>query len=126
MDQSVFKSLRFSETHRKEVHKKIKGPGTGEEEILISILQLLENERTGFTLSKKLRARGIVKFEDNEGHLYTALHKLEHKAYLCSKWKEDGGKYYRLTQRGARLLQKYESSSHQKDLLQPLIEVLQP
>ncbi|MGP4062927.1 PadR family transcriptional regulator [Halobacillus sp. H74] len=121
MDNTEFKNLHFNETHISNVQNKIKKQEEGEEEILLSIMQLLVYEHTGFTLTKRIRGRGIVGYEDNEGNIYTMLHRLEQKAYINSTWKEDGGKYYKLSQNGHKLLKKYESSSNKRRILRPLL-----
>ncbi len=125
MNNSEFKDLQFNDNHRNKILNKLHRPRV-EEELLLSIFQLLLDEKTGFTLSKKLRARGIVRFEENEGHLYTILHRLEHKGYAQASWRNEDEKYYRLTKKGMKFLKRYESSPKKHSLLQSLTEVLQP
>ncbi|MBA2176051.1 PadR family transcriptional regulator [Halobacillus locisalis] len=125
LNNSEFKDLQFTDNHKKNILNQLHRPHI-EEELLLSIFQLLVEEKTGFTLSKKLRARGIRRFEDNEGHLYTILHRLEHKGYTQAEWKNGNEKYYHLTKKGGKLLDKYESSPRKQSLLQSLTEVLQP
>ncbi|TGB03607.1 PadR family transcriptional regulator [Halobacillus salinus] len=126
MDKLEFRTLQFSGNLREEIEKKLDQEEEGEEEVLVSIFQLLTQEKTGYTLSKSLRARGLVKFEDYEGRLYTILHRLEQKRYIKSGWREDGGKYYGLTKKGNKLLKNYERSSDRPSAISALVEVLEP
>ncbi|WP_181351290.1 PadR family transcriptional regulator [Thalassobacillus sp. CUG 92003] len=125
MDKLEFHNLKFDENLRQNIQKNLEHENEGEEDVLLSIFQLLVQEKTGFTLSKHLRSRGIVRFDDCEGHLYTTLHRLEQKGYTLSQWKDDGGKYYSLTKKGHRLLKKYELSPKNLSGLRPLTEVLE-
>ena len=77
MEKTTFKQLNFSEQHRKQVYEKINKPYENEEDIFLAVLQLLIHEKTGYELVQLLRGRGIQKFEENEGFLYTLLHRLE-------------------------------------------------
>ncbi|RBN40205.1 PadR family transcriptional regulator, partial [Priestia megaterium] len=78
------------------------------EEILIAIMQLLVQEKTGYQLVSLLQSRGILNFKENEGALYVILHRLELKGILTSNWQEDGAKFYQLNKKGCRLLKKVE------------------
>jgi DNA-binding PadR family transcriptional regulator len=55
---------------------------------------------------KQLRGRGIKKFEDNEGFLYTLLQRLEQSGSIQSVWREDEAIYYQLTDKGRKVLRK--------------------
>jgi DNA-binding PadR family transcriptional regulator len=79
-----------------------------DDEILLAILQLLVQEKTGHELTGLLRGRGIQKYENNEGFLYTLLHRLEQSGCIETNWVESGAKYYRLKDKGRKLLQKAE------------------
>ena len=70
MEKTTFKQLEFTEQHRQQVYEKINKPNENEEDILLSVIQLLIQEKTGYELVQLLRARGIQKFEENEGLLY--------------------------------------------------------
>ncbi|MGD6966240.1 PadR family transcriptional regulator [Rossellomorea vietnamensis] len=123
MKTTTFNGLEFNDEHRKEIQKKLHKE-ENEEDIFLSILQLLSEEKTGFDLAKQLRGRGVRKFEDNEGLLYTFLHRLEHKEYVESCWSEGSGKLYRVTRKGSRLLNKQEKSSTAvRNILGTLMEV---
>ncbi len=77
-----------------------------EEDILLAVLQLLMNEKTGYELMQLLRGRGIQTFEGNEGSLYTLLHRLEQNRFIQSSWDHEGAKYYRLNDKGNKMLAK--------------------
>ncbi len=108
MDKTTFTQLNFTEQHRKEIHEKINKQDESDEDIFLAVLQLLAHEKTGFEIAKHLRGRGIRKFEDNEGFLYTFLHQLEQSDYLQGTWDESGAKYYRLNDKGRKQLKKAE------------------
>jgi DNA-binding PadR family transcriptional regulator len=123
MKNTTFSGLEFNDVHRQEIHQKLQKEES-EEEILHAVFQLLVYEKTGFELAKQLRGRGIRKFEDHEGLLYTVLHRMEHKEYLETKWTEDNGKVYRLSRKGSRILKKQEKScAEAKAVLGTLLEV---
>lgn len=104
MNNNAFHSLSFTETHEKQILKKINDTEK-DEELLSAVLQLLVNERTGYELAQLLRARGLKSFESNEGFLYTFVHQLEQKSYLQSRWDDSGAKLYKLNYNGKKLLQ---------------------
>lgn len=103
--KSTFKELKFTDQHKANIKREIR-----KEKIVESILQLLNQERTGIDLLSLLRARGITKFENHEGFLYTTLHQLEHKQYIKSRWDEQERKYYQIDEKGRKLLQKIEEN----------------
>ncbi len=108
MDQRAFAQLKFTEKHRRNILGKINQQAENEEDILLAVMQLLVHEKTGFELTKLLRGRGIQKFEDNEGFLYTLLHRLEQSGCIQSSWTEAEAKYYLLTDKGRKVLRKAE------------------
>ncbi len=108
MDREVFAPLKFTENHKKSIREKIKQETHSDEEILIAMMQLLVQEKTGYQLVSLLQSRGILNFKENEGSLYIILHRLELKGILTSSWQEDGAKFYQLNQKGRRLLNKVE------------------
>ncbi|WP_223589217.1 PadR family transcriptional regulator [Neobacillus bataviensis] len=124
MDRKTFSELNFSEEHRKNILEKIKRQDESEETILLAVLQLLAQDRTGFELTKLLRGRGIQKIEENEGFLYTLLHRLEQTGYLQSSWSvETEAKYYQLTDKGRKALRKAEKKQSKKQfVLKELLE----
>lgn len=106
MDRTTFSQLNFTEQHQKEIREKISKQDEKEEDILLAILHLLVHEKTGFELANLLRARGIKKFEDNEGSIYILLHKLEQNQWIQAYWNETEIKNYRITDKGSKLLKK--------------------
>ena len=108
MNREVFAQLKFTENHKKSIREKIKQETHSDEEILIAMMQLLVQEKTGYELVGLLQNRGILNFKENEGSLYVILHRLELKNLLMSSWQEDGAKFYQLNQKGRKLLKKVE------------------
>ncbi|MBX9996627.1 MULTISPECIES: PadR family transcriptional regulator [Priestia] len=108
MNREVFAQLTFTESHKKSIREKIKQETHSDEEILIAMMQLLVQEKTGYELVSLLQNRGILNFKENEGSLYVILHRLELKGVLTSSWQEDGAKFYQLNQKGRKLLKKVE------------------
>lgn len=77
--------------------------------IQLCLLALLSREQKyGFQIIKELRELSDGYFDLKEGTLYPALHRLEKKGYLESRWvmQTEGlpRKYYRLTGKGAEVL----------------------
>ncbi|MFF2591924.1 PadR family transcriptional regulator [Priestia megaterium] len=90
MNREVFAQLKFTENHKKSIREKIKQETHSDEEILIAIMQLLLQKKTGYQLISLLQSRGILNFKENEGSLYVILHRLELRSLLTSSWQEDG------------------------------------
>jgi DNA-binding PadR family transcriptional regulator len=111
MEKSTFKELNFSEKMRKEIHKQINRPDESNDLITLAILQLLLHEKTGYELTGLLRSRGLKKFEDNEGILYTMLHTLEQKHLIASCWNEEGAKFYQITDKGRKYARRLEKDT---------------
>ena len=88
MDDTAFSQLHFTEQHRKKIRAKI---SETDDSVLLAVMQLLVEEKTGYELVQFLRGRGIRKFEDNEGGLYALLHQLEQDGCLQSKLERGGG-----------------------------------
>jgi DNA-binding PadR family transcriptional regulator len=108
MDKRTFTELNFSDQHKKVIRKEINQLEVSDDEILLAILQLLVQEKTGHELTGLLRGRGIQKYENNEGFLYTLLHRLEQSGCIETNWDESGAKYYMLKEKGRKLLYKAE------------------
>ncbi|MES9745018.1 PadR family transcriptional regulator [Priestia megaterium] len=108
MDREMFAQLKFTENHKKSIQEKIRQETHSDEEILIAMMQLLVQEKTGYQLVGLLQSRGILNFKENEGSLYVILHRLELKGVLTSSWQEDGAKFYQLNKKGRKLLKKVE------------------
>ncbi|MBS4177875.1 PadR family transcriptional regulator [Lederbergia citrea] len=114
MEKTTFNQLKFTEQQRKDIREKINKQNESEEDILLAIMQLLVLEKTGFELAKYLRSRGIQKFENNEGLLYTLLHRLEQSGCLQSNWDESAAKHYKLNDKGRKILRKAEKKQTKK------------
>ena len=76
----------------------------------ILILSLLENEDMyGYQISQLLKEKSESVFELKEGTLYPMLHGLENENAIEAYWFDaDNGrrrKYYKITQRGKKLLE---------------------
>lgn len=123
MKQTTFKQLNFTEQQRKQVHEKIQQRYESEEELLFALLHLLIHEKSGYDLIQLLRARGLQRFEKNEGSLYILLHRLEQVGVIQSSWDDLGGKYYQINHKGSKLLRKAEENSAEK--LKVLNQLLQ-
>ncbi|WP_210366619.1 PadR family transcriptional regulator [Bacillus sp. REN3] len=122
MGESTFKGLAFSDRIRKQVHQDIQKLNENEEDITIAILHLLHHRKTGYELISLLRARGIRKFEDREGSLYTLLHQMEQNRLLSAIW-EDDAKLYQISDRGRKLIRKAEKKiSTQRYISNDLLE----
>ncbi|MBO1511523.1 PadR family transcriptional regulator [Metabacillus bambusae] len=123
MEKTTFKQLIFTEQHQCNIRKKINKLNISDEEVLLAVMQLLVHEKTGYELTKHLRGRGILKFEDNEGFLYTLLHRLEQKNCLLTRWDESEAKQYQLNDRGRKILQRAENKQIKKRVvLKELLE----
>ncbi len=124
MKNTLFSDLRFTEKHKNEVKNTVARLNLkSEDELVIDILHLLVQERTGFELTQRMRARGINNFEKNEGQLYMLLHKLEQKGYLQTFWQGEEEKYYHVTNKGNKLLSLTEKkSSANKSIFKELWE----
>ncbi|AZB41932.1 PadR family transcriptional regulator [Bacillus sp. FJAT-42376] len=110
MKKTVFSELNFTEKMHREIRKKIT-EDISDEDLLLAVMQLLAAEKTGFDLSRSIRSRGIRKFHENEGDLYTMLHELESKGWLKSRWDNESRKHYQLNAKGRKQLQKLEKKS---------------
>jgi DNA-binding PadR family transcriptional regulator len=115
MKRTVLQDLAFTEEHKNKIRRQINQLSIpSEEDVLLAIFQLLKEQRTGFELSRLLRARGIEKFENEEGFIYMSLHKFEHKGYLHTCWEEPDVKYYQLSAKGLKLLKNFENEGYSK------------
>ncbi|MGM0903952.1 MAG: PadR family transcriptional regulator [Bacillota bacterium] len=122
--RTVFSDLTFTEKHKEQIKSKITRMNVKtEEEIIVAVLHLLTQEKTGFELNKSIRARGIQNYENNEGNLYMFLHRLEQKGYLQSDWKENDEKYYSVTNKGTKLLSLADKkSTNAKTIFKEILE----
>lgn len=100
MKDTTFAHLQFSEEHRQKVNNQISPAALTE-----VILPLLVESKTGSELAELLHVRGEKSIRSNEGAIYTSLHQAEQNGELESFWNE-GEKYYRLSKKGQKRLQK--------------------
>ena len=120
MDHTAFNQLQFTEQHRKEIRAKI---SETDDSVLLAVMQLLVEEKTGYELVQFLQGRGMRKFEDSEGSLYALLHQLERDGCLQSSWNESAVKYYQLNNKGNKLLRKMQKqSSSRRFTLRDIVE----
>lgn len=117
MDRRTFADLNFSDQHQNAIRKKINQQEESDEDVLLAVMQLLVQEKTGHELTGLLRGRGILKFENNEGFLYTLLHRLEQSGYIQTTWDDSGAKYYWLKDKGSKLLRKAEQKHTKRRLV---------
>lgn len=73
------------------------------------ILELLqEQEMYGYEITQTVKQRTSGCYEPKEGALYPLLHQLEISGIITGEWRENPGgperKYYRLTNKGQKLL----------------------
>lgn len=106
LDESLLKELTFSNKHRMNIKNRINGNKNPK----IDILQLLQVKRTGYDLSRSLFARGVYQYQFDEGSLYLLLHELEISQYIIGEWTNEE-KYYVLTNKGFKYLQKLENKT---------------
>ncbi|WP_307258109.1 PadR family transcriptional regulator [Oikeobacillus pervagus] len=107
--QERFPGLKFTDELRQRIIKTIQQEQERDEDIMLAILQLLVQKKTGYELLNHLRSRGVKKFEKNEGFLYPFLHSLENKGYIVGEWGENNEKSYFLSSKGRKLLSKVET-----------------
>jgi DNA-binding PadR family transcriptional regulator len=124
MKQTVFSGLTFTEVHKNKVKNKLSTLNLkSEADVVLAILQLLTQEKTGFELNQSIRARGIQNFENNEGKLYMFLHMLEQKGYLKTFWNEEGGKLYQVNNKGTKLLNQVDNQvKNTRSILKGILE----
>ncbi len=122
MNDKTFSQVRFTEKHRETIQNKLSNQGN-REQIVLNVLQLLNQEKTGYQLANLLLARGIKQFDDNEGFLYILLHRLESNGVIQSSWiSKEETKFYQLTSKGKRLLKQAEHKGKRSSvILQQLI-----
>ena len=75
------------------------------------VLKILALEPlNGWAVSQRLKQRSSDVLGVSDGSLYPALHKLEHRGWITSQWKQSGNnrraKFYSLTRLGRKQLEK--------------------
>jgi DNA-binding PadR family transcriptional regulator len=122
MDEGAFKAMPFTEEKKQMLKRGIESSQEKKEDLLVHILQLLLKEKTGHELLKHLRARGIKKYEERQGFLYSTLHKMEQDRLLESSW-VNGAKVYKISNQGKKLLQQVEDGKQsRKHYVKALLE----
>lgn len=126
MKTTIFKDFTFSEKNKAEIKKQINYHKYENGKQLNDILTILNVEKTGFEIAKALLAKGIKFYFQNEGKLYTNLHKYEQEGYVQSHWEKRNDqmeKYYSLTKKGRKqLAESGQTHSHLTKLLSELPE----
>lgn len=109
MQKNVFSDLEFKQELKGKIHRQISDSVEVEsnEQVMIAILQIVQDEKSGFEIMQLLRARGMKRFNNHEGMLYTILHEYEQKGWLQSIWTESV-KMYSITNSGRKILKKTE------------------
>jgi DNA-binding PadR family transcriptional regulator len=110
MNVDQFKGLKFTKQMKDSIFEKIESEEPSDEEVFLTILQLLLSERTGFTVSRGLRSKRVSTFEGREGYLYTLLHRMEQKNFISARWNAEEQKVYQITKKGNRLFEKSKAS----------------
>lgn len=104
MNNHIFPQVKFTDDHRQKIKQQIEQ--LSEEDITKAILSLLIKEKTGSELTQLLHVRGYKSIINNEGIVYTILHDQEQRGILQSYWCENDEKYYKLTNKGLKIVQK--------------------
>lgn len=102
MQANTFKHVNFTAKQQQAVHQQL-----DKALVLTELLSLLGAPKTGTSLTEMLHQKGITAIQLNEGIVYTMLHQAELDSYLTSYW-ADGNKYYELTKKGMKLMQKQQ------------------
>lgn len=117
MDQTVFKDVVFTDRVRAAVKAKLDLKRDPE----VDILQILQTKKTGYELLKGLISRGVQTFVNDEGMLYTFLHRLEQDEFIRSEW-EGEEKFYIISEKGLKRVAKTEEKAASLVLLNEMGE----
>jgi len=104
MNNHTFRQVEFTDIHRQKINQQIEQ--LQEEDVSKVLLSLLNQAKTGSELIQLLHIRGINGILNNEGTVFTILHEQEQQGVLESYWSENNEKYYKLTKKGQKILQK--------------------
>ena len=99
MDRTAFSSTRFKDQHKENVQRQLSA-----DELKKVILSLLFEAKSGIEITQLLHVRGIQDVVNNEGMVYSILHKQESNGFVRANW-EEGVKRYELTKTGKKQLQ---------------------
>ncbi|WP_421663779.1 PadR family transcriptional regulator [Lysinibacillus telephonicus] len=114
MNNHTFRQVKFTDAHRQKINEQIEQ--LEDQDVTKFILSLLTQERTGSELTQLLHVRGIKTIINNEGIVYTILHAQEQQGIIESYWTEDDEKYYKLTNKGMKILQKKKVQKSSRDI----------
>ncbi|MDE5416122.1 PadR family transcriptional regulator [Alkalihalobacterium chitinilyticum] len=129
MKKTVFKDFTFSDERKEAVKETIREKQSQphlqawKEETILAVFESIQHEaKHGYDISTQLFKKGELRFEHNEGQLYTLLHLLENKGILSSKWIAEK-KHYSLTKKGKKyLVASKQEHSKQRFFLKHLLE----
>ncbi|MDN4495246.1 helix-turn-helix transcriptional regulator [Ureibacillus aquaedulcis] len=124
MNTHTFGQVKFTDEHRQKINEKIEQ--LQEVDITNVILSLLTGAKTGSELTQLLHVRGIKSILNNEGAVYTILHTQEQQGTLESYWVGDEEKYYKLTKKGLKYLQKQQLRENPGKSLKDLLNEVTP
>ncbi|KGR75647.1 helix-turn-helix transcriptional regulator [Ureibacillus sinduriensis] len=124
MNTHTFGQVKFTDAHHQKINERIEQ--LQDADITNVILSLLTGEKTGSELTQLLHVRGIKSILNNEGIIYTTLHTQEQQGTLESYWSEEDEKYYKLTKKGLKLLQKQQLRVNQENALKDLLNEVTP
>lgn len=124
MNNHAFRQVKFTDTHRQKINEQIKQ--LQDEDLSRVILSLLTQAKTGLELTQLLHVRGIKSIINNEGIVYTTLHAQEQQGNLESYWTEEEEKYYKLTKKGLKVLQKQQLQESRGKSLKQLFDEVTP
>ncbi|MDI7742689.1 helix-turn-helix transcriptional regulator [Lysinibacillus fusiformis] len=124
MNNRTFRQVKFTDAHRQKVNEQIEQ--LQDEDLWRVILSFLTQEKTGLELTQLLHIRGVKSIINNEGVVYTTLHAQEQQGNLESYWTVEEEKYYKLTKRGLKILQKQQLQESRGNSLQQLFNEVTP
>ena len=124
MNNHTFRQVKFTDAHRQKVNEQIEQ--LQDEDLWRVILSLLTQEKTGLELTQLLHVRGVKSIINNEGVIYTTLHAQEQQGNLESYWTVEEEKYYKLTKRGLKILQKQQLQESRGNSLKQLFNEVTP
>ncbi|WP_158211478.1 PadR family transcriptional regulator [Alkalihalobacterium alkalinitrilicum] len=130
LKHNVFHNVSFSEERRQAVKETIqaeKDPFKWDETTVLVLLNTINDRSlTGFQIAENMSEKDDHTFKDQEGRLYTLLHRLEQKRILRSEWKiedDKNRKYYSLSSIGKRILaSKAKEESGKSFVLKEVLE----
>jgi DNA-binding PadR family transcriptional regulator len=98
MDSSIFKHTEFTEKQQRNIQQSLHSQC-----LKNSILSLLFEAKSGIEITQQLHLKKVGEIMQNEGLIYTTLHKAESEGLIQSAWIE-GIKYYEITSLGKKAL----------------------